>query len=577
MGKRVDDHISVSVHSVGGTWTPTHSRTWRNDIVDGNSRSRSWAWTWGFRNRLSSADRTTSQAVTAATRSAERTMPLVFSAIWSFICHSLWPMVIQIFTAKKQWTALFLFLSCAVVPMVVLGYFTPEPSFAFGTWPPFYNVFATKTMSCDNRDIDYYPVNSTITGIEGLFVLDQTWGRFAFSTVKTIDAAWDIVFGRGVQLLAWWAAYIVFSDALLRVIERHPASFRIFQRIALEGPSLLSLWTLCKEVLSIKSKRTKLLFTYMLLSTSYVLCIPVFLGAMTGYDSTAIAWIDIDNSNDIVPASAMKPAWVITGTRNSTFDHKVCSDPGNADIQSQYFSPRVDHCSCQMPNGTMAPPGTFRYYESFALSVSTSSPLEEGISCMFNYHGSDGTWDATESEQNASPKEVIYNCNETVTLRVNEQTYDIQNLNGTLALCYNNEAYDHWALQGKSRCLPDTANPSYQWGFSTMLSGIFVFIHFGWCVSMYILWLDAQSKSTLINEGYKMTPLRAAFAIVKAVKHKTGLEEEQLVRHNTRALNKEIYGFGKEKGTNVEYSIFVANAEEDVKDGKATRRRRVLA
>lgn len=132
-------------------------------------------------------------------------------------------------------------------------------------------------------------------------------------------------------------------------------------------------------------------------------------------------------------------------------------------------------------------------------------------------------------------------------------------------------------LQGKSRCLPDTSNPSYQWGFSTMLSGVFVFIHFGWCVSMYIVWLDAQSKSALIQEGYEMTPLRAAFAIAKAVKRKTGLGEKQLVRHDTKDLNKELYGKGEDKGTKIDYNIFVVNPEEDAEDEKQVRRRRALA
>jgi hypothetical protein len=132
-------------------------------------------------------------------------------------------------------------------------------------------------------------------------------------------------------------------------------------------------------------------------------------------------------------------------------------------------------------------------------------------------------------------------------------------------------------LRGKSRCLPDTANPSYQWGFSTMLSGVFVFIHFGWCLSMYIVWLDAQSKSTLVQEGYGMTPLRAAFAIAKAVKRKTGLGEMQLVRHSTKDLNKELDGNSKEKGTKIDYSIFIVNAEEDAGYERQIRRRRALA
>lgn len=343
MGKEADDDVSVSIQSVGGPWTPNHSRTWGNDVVETKSKRWNWAWIWGFRNRWTSSSRATKEVVTPVVQSAGRTVQPAFNAIWSFICHNVWPVTVRVVTAKKQWIALFLFLGCAVTPMVTLGYFTPRPENDFGTGPPYYNVFAAKYMSCGN-DIDERPANSTITGIEGLFVLDQTWGRFSFSTVKTIDVAWDILIGHGVQILAWWVAYNVFSDALLRAIERHPASVRIFQRIALEGPSLLSLWTLCKELLSVKSKRTKTLFAYILLSTSYVLCIPMFLGAMTGYDSTSIAWLDLDGSNNIVPTSAVKYKWVISGTTNSTFDQQVCTDPDNAQVKWGYYQDRVNHC-----------------------------------------------------------------------------------------------------------------------------------------------------------------------------------------------------------------------------------------
>ncbi|KAF2630312.1 hypothetical protein BU25DRAFT_419322 [Macroventuria anomochaeta] len=577
MGKEVDD-VNLSIHSVDGPCAPNRSRTWGNDVVETRSRNWSWAWTWGFRDRWISACRTTELVMSPAVRSAEQTMQAAFSAIWCFICHNVWPFLVRVFTAKKQWFAFFMFISCAVVPMVTLGYFTPRPEFAVGTWPPYYNVFAAKYMSCGNY-IDDRPANSTVTGFEGLFVLDQTWGRFSFSTVKTIDVAWDILVGRGLQLLAWWVAYVVFSDALLRVIERHPASFRIFQRIALEGPSLTSLWTLCKELLSVNSKRTKTLFAYILLSTSYVLCIPMFLGAMTGYDSTSIAWLDLDNSNNIVPTSAVKYAWVITGTSNSTFDEPICADSGDYTIQSAYMYSRMSHCTCQMPNGTLAPPGTFWSFKSFELLKQEDQWNAAGTPCLFNYPGSNDTWQETkyDSETGRYSKNVTYNCNETVTYKINDYQYDVQILNATNAYCYDHKAYNLMDLQGKSRCLPDTANPSYQWGFSTMLSGIFVFIHFGWGVSMYILWLDAQSKSTLIQEGYELTPLRAAFAIAKAVKRKTGLGERQLVRHDTKDLNKELYGIGKEKGTNIDYSIFAANIEENAKEEKGVRRRRALA
>ena len=72
-----------------------------------------------------------------------------------------------------------------------------------------------------------------------------------------------------------------------------------------------------------------------------------------------------------------------------------------------------------------------------------------------------------------------------------------------------------------------------------------------------------------------MTPLRAAFAIAKAVKHKTGLGEGRLVRHDTKDLNKELYGTRKEKGTKIDYGIFVVHGDEG--DEKGLRRRRALA
>ncbi|KAJ8114060.1 hypothetical protein OPT61_g3961 [Boeremia exigua] len=577
MGKHADDDVSVSVHSVDGPWTPNRSRTWGNDVVETKNKRLSWAWTWGFRNRWTSVKRSTEQLITPAVQSAKQTAQPVLLATWLFMSCRLWPFVVRAFTAKGKWIALSLFLSGAVTPMALLGYFTPRQDAPVGTYP-YTNIFAAKTMECGTFYLIDSPENSTITGIEGLFVLDRTWGRFSFATVKTIDVVWDIFVGRGAQLFAWWVAYIVFSDALLRVIERHPASFRIFQRIALEGPSLLSLWTLCLELFSSKSKRTKALFAYLLLSTSYVLCIPMFLGAMTGYDSTSIAWIDLDGTNNIVPTSELRYSWVIEGTVNSTFEKPVCEETDGGDLRGGYIFPRLSHCTCQRLDGSLAAPGTFATYNDYGL-IEGRDNNEKGTPCFFNYPGSNGTWSYPgyyDSSSSSSWNKTFY-CNETVTYKINDQQYDVQMLQGKRAFCYNGKDYDFNELTGRSRCLPDTTNPSYQWGFSTMLSGVFVFIHFGWSISMYIVWLDAQSRSALIREGYQMTPLRAAFAIAKAVKRKTGLGEKQLVRHNTKDLNKELDGTRGKKGTTIDYSIFVPDPEDDADDERAIRRRRALA
>jgi hypothetical protein len=90
---------------------------------------------------------------------------------------------------------------------------------------------------------------------------------------------------------------------------------------------------------------------------------------------------------------------------------------------------------------------------------------------------------------------------------------------------------------------------------------------------MYVLWQDAHFHSTLVRSGYQMTPLRAAFAMAKAAKMKTGMREGQLVRADTRELEQELYGGKKGVGTSVEYGIFGEREERDGGESGEVRRR----
>jgi len=237
--------------------------------------------------------------------------------------------------------AFILVLATAVVPLAILGEATSPP---YAGRAPFSSIFLDKVISCGGS-IGGRPANSTITGIEKVFALDTTFGQYTFSQVKAIDIAWDVGVGRGLQLLASWASYIIFCDALLKAIERHPASFITFQRIALEGPGLKSVATLMVELWAAKSKRTKALFFYMLWATAYIIALPIVIGAMTGYDATAVAWIDIEGvENNLVPASSVKKTWMVKGTVNETFAQPACVDTQVKDKYSWYVGQRSEMC-----------------------------------------------------------------------------------------------------------------------------------------------------------------------------------------------------------------------------------------
>ncbi|CAO2649587.1 Nn.00g069720.m01.CDS01 [Neocucurbitaria sp. VM-36] len=529
---------------------PAYSRTWGNDVVKDKGKRWFWESFWKWRpiwNRKSQNDSVSIPQTSRQRRKLTKAVASSYDNAWSFSK--------KIRVTRKQCFALLLVISCGIVPLILIGHFTPRVDSPPGHYP-FYGIFEDKVLSCGSS-IYGTPQNATISGIEKLFVLDQTFGQFTFSQVKIIDVAWDVLVGRGVQLMAWWAGYVVFSDALLRAIERHPASFRIFQRIALEGPSLLAIWTLMKEIWAAKSRRTKALFVYMFLSTCYVVSVPLLLSAMTGYDSSNIAWVSLGDENNIVPASALNYASVIHGTKNETFDQNICKDDELEYKLSDMLFKRRGYCDCQLPNGTVVAAKPFGSGDLW------------GDDCIYDYPGNTQNYTAYFHTEG---RDMTYNCNSTFNVEINGKTYDAQDLNSTWGYCYNNVGYESSVLYQKSRCLPDTANPSYQWGFSTMMSGVFIFLQFAWSLTMYVVWQDAQVNSTLVRSGYEMTILRAAFTMAKVAKQKTGMGERQLVRANTKELEQELYGSGKVKGTKVDYGVFVDDPEDDREDREVIRR-----
>ena len=75
----------------------------------------------------------------------------------------------------------------------------------------------------------------------------------------------------------------------------------------------------------------------------------MFLGAMTGYDSTSTAWIDVEGTNNIVPTSYIERSWAIAGTWNTTFDQPVCTSTTAYYQQADYVRPRLTRCKFWKP------------------------------------------------------------------------------------------------------------------------------------------------------------------------------------------------------------------------------------
>ncbi|KAK7180872.1 uncharacterized protein CC84DRAFT_1163997 [Paraphaeosphaeria sporulosa] len=543
--------------------------------------ARTWTRTATFQEAPKKLARTTSDFLQQRTWPAIRdtttthVTPMIASAprtTWSFVrdhvCRPIWNYPLK---ASQFWGLLLLLFG--IIPFAIYGLIVGAPYGRF-----YYGAFAAKTLGCG--DALGVPQNSTVVGIEALFVLDWTFGQFSFSRVKTIDVAWDIFVGRGVQMIFWAISYRVFSDALLRLIERHPASFETFKSISLEGPGLGSSCILLKQLFRNRGARTWFLFFYMLLASFYVLSIPPLLGAMSGYDSTAIAWVAVGNDDTIVPSSQIIQSYAILGVRNQTFEQPIC-DTTTMELRD-FFYHKMDiekYCDCKLPNGTVLPFQEWQYrYYSYNYNNEPNWVPPQGPyqyeDCKTHFDGQTGVYLSSWGQDSDYPRAKNwgeYACNDTFPVTLPDgQTYSIYDINYTASgYCFGNKTYKYWDLVDSTRCLPDTANPSYQWGFSSAMIGVCFIINLVWCLSMWVVWQDAL-RAKLVRRGYRMSPLRAAFILTEAARRRTGVNGvEGLVLRDRRLLRRELRRGKGRKEAVVDREVFEeGEGDDEVEYGK---------
>lgn len=533
---------------------------------------RSWTRTTSVNSRPGKIVRTTSDYLQhrtwpAVQKTTNHVTPVVSSAsrtTWDFVSKRVWPAVRGYPLYASQFYGCMLLL-LGIVPFVVYGkMMRPWDTESF-----YYNAFAKKTLGCG--DSLGTPQNMTVEGIEALFVLDWTFGQLSFARVKTINIAWEMLVGRGIQGVYWAICYRIFTDALLRLIERHPASYETFKSISLEGAGIGSSLMLAKQLFRNRSIRTWFLFFYLLISSIYVLGIPPLLSAVAGYDGTQIAWVSIGSPDNIIPSSQLQNMCVLTAAKGKKFDEPLCNPIPELEDWYYHQQDMSKYCDCQLPNKTVLPFYDWQYYiNTHYYEDANHYNIDD---CNMRFPGNSKLYNSTWGKDSNYARAATwgeYNCNDTfeVTLPNNEK-YSMYDLSfDPYGFCFQNKSYDFADLSASTRCLPDTANPSYAFGFSSAMLGVILIMNLTWCLSMWAVWQDAMF-ARLVQQGYRMSPLRAAFALTEAAKRRTGVRGEGLVLRERKLLRRELKrGKGKREAT-VGIEVFEEGpgGEREVEEG----------
>lgn len=128
------------------------------------------------------------------------------------------------------------------------------------------------------------------------------FGSFSFSTAKAIDVSWDLIIGRGGQLLLAFLAYSTirrsFSHAMMRTSWHMPVTTRlIFDPVSFTG-----LWASLKDLAN--RRWSWRLYAYIVM-VIYISSFSTIVSAMTGYRATSSVYYRSDNNQSQILVSTL--------------------------------------------------------------------------------------------------------------------------------------------------------------------------------------------------------------------------------------------------------------------------------
>ena len=101
------------------------------------------------------------------------------------------------------------------------------------------------------------------------------FGSFQFGIAKGIDVGWDLIVGRGGQILLSLLSYRVLSAVLVHSMETHCASFYIYTAVGFDRGPLFSVWASMRDIWTGKSQKKRIL-SMVVYASLYLLAFPTF-------------------------------------------------------------------------------------------------------------------------------------------------------------------------------------------------------------------------------------------------------------------------------------------------------------
>ncbi|KAF2502174.1 hypothetical protein BU16DRAFT_554248 [Lophium mytilinum] len=329
------------------------------------------------------------------------------------------------------------------------------------------------------------------------FVPNLAFGEYSFNVVKVIDITWDVLVGRGGQLLLGYVTYRVFNESMVYWMESIPASFKLFASVAFAPTSLGTLGVLGKETLAqtlaLGASPWKRLFRWltilsMLLACLYVMAFPTLMGAMTGYTPTYDPYIQDPSKNLIEYSKYNEVLIVVNDATRLGYTKPLLLSEDDDDLRNELlnyiYENNLYHDSPRDIKTNITIDGIIEYLSPPSLNI-TMPRYENENERLFNYEGIQGN------------------------------------------------AYTWKYMLEHGSCQPGT---SYQWGFSYIFLFMISIFNCVWSAILAGMWIDTARKSRMYKAGHRPGLLRSVMDLSYAIREELGAKaqdfsEEELKTH----------------------------------------------
>ncbi|KAK3681547.1 hypothetical protein LTR37_020855 [Vermiconidia calcicola] len=278
--------------------------------------------------------------------------------------------------------------------------------------------------------------------VRNTLVITLAFGAMPFSLAKLIDVAWDLIVGRGCQIASIYFIYYLYTGVFAESMRHRPSPLDITLSVQYSTASPSAFLTHLRHLRTGSSSMPRRKYFAMLVlvaAIAYVLLLPTWLSAMTGYQAQTKPLLPTDD-NTLVPFENLR----------------TCAET------------IIDGSRVNLPETTCVPGGGELYDAVVAYLELYGMPGERFTldnSSIFSYRGEDYRLD---------PPTLTFGS----------------------SVAYSYESSPHKGLTVDTLLTWGVCQPTknYQWGFSFLLLFIFLIVTLLLATMLFLVWLMCYPK-----------------------------------------------------------------------------------